>query len=293
MTTLAPLSQWEATAHSLHKAAQIPGAIRLLVLDPVPNYLEWSLVIRPEGLSTGPLPFGGEVLLDFAQCAMLYRPATGEPSAVSLLGQSQASVLEALLATMESQGQMLAAPANGRMPRTDALLAALEARGHVFTPKRADLADEAPLEIDPRLSADYSRVLYQIFTATARFRARLNGPMTAIVVWPEHFDLSFLWFASVQAIDRFPHMNFGFAPFSDDILRPYLYAYAYPMPDGFERLRLPPLARRHTEGWKGVVVPYDDLVRQSDPDTVIEDIFMAIYTLLSPSLVEQTLEKVR
>ena len=55
---------------------------------------------------------------------------------------------------------------------TDALLAALEARGHVFTPRRADLADEAPLEMDPRLSADYSHALDQIFTATARFRAR-------------------------------------------------------------------------------------------------------------------------
>ena len=42
-------------------------------------------------------------------------------------------------------------------------------------------------------------------------RARLNGPMTPIVVWPEHFDLSFLWFASAQATDRFPHMNFGCA----------------------------------------------------------------------------------
>jgi hypothetical protein len=55
---------------------------------------------------------------------------------------------------MESQGQTLVAPANGRMSCIDALLAALEARGHVFTPRRTDLADEAPLEIDPRLSAD-------------------------------------------------------------------------------------------------------------------------------------------
>src|SRR5919199_3220967 len=284
MTTLAPLSQWEATAHSLHKAAQIPGAIRLLVLDPVPNYLEWSLVIRSEGLSTGPLPFGGEVLLDFAQCAMLYRPATGEPSAVSLLGQSQASVLEALLATMESQGQTLAAPANGRMSRTDALLAALEARGHVFTPRRADLADEAPLEIDPRLSADYSRVLYQIFTATARFRARLTGPMTPIVVWPEHFDLSFLWFATERATDEFPHMNFGFAPFDAETERPYLYAYAYPMPDAFERLPLPTRAHWHTSGWRGALVPYHALAQAEHPEAEIEAICAAIYDVLSPTL---------
>src|ERR671936_784107 len=101
MTRLAPLSQWEATAHSLHKVAQIPGAIRLLVLDPVPNYLEMSLAIRPEGLSTGPLPFGGEVLLDFEQCAVLYKPPTREAIAVSLVGQSQASLLDAVLATME------------------------------------------------------------------------------------------------------------------------------------------------------------------------------------------------
>jgi hypothetical protein len=107
--------------------------------------------------------------------------------------------------------------------------------------------------------------------------------MTPIVVWPEHFDLSFLWFAGQQADDRHPHMNFGFAPFSDDLDRPYLYAYAYPMPERFEQLPLPEGATWHTEGWQGMVYPYDTLAASTDPDGQVEAIFAQIDATLAPS----------
>ena len=136
MATLAPLSHWENTAHSLHKAAQLLGAIRMLVLDPVPNYLELSLEICPEGLSTSLLPFGGEVILDFRRYALLSRPAAREPAVLPLAGNSQASLLETPLVTLEAQGHRLAARANGKLSRTEALLAALEARKHVFLAQR-------------------------------------------------------------------------------------------------------------------------------------------------------------
>src|SRR5919109_78870 len=73
-----------------------------------------------------------------------------------------------------------------------------------------ELTNDAPLLIDAHASADYAQALDRVFTATARFRARLTGLQTPIVVWPEHFDLSFLWFATERATDEFPHMNFGF-----------------------------------------------------------------------------------
>ena len=138
--------------------------------------------------------------------------------------------------------------------------------------------------VDPQVSGQYMDALYRIFTAVARFRARLTGPMTPIVVWPEHFDLSFLWFATDKATDEFPHMNFGFAPFDAETERPYLYAYAYPMPDAFERLPLPARARWHTSGWRGALVPYDALTAVEHPEAEIEAIGAAIYGVLSPTL---------
>ena len=41
------------------------------------------------------------------------------------------------------------------------------------------------------------------------------GPQTPIVVWPEHFDLSTLWFPTNDRSDEAPVMNFGFAPFDE------------------------------------------------------------------------------
>ena len=284
MTKLPALSNWESTSHSLHKAAQLLGALRMLVRDPVPNYLELALRIEPNGLSTDVMPSGDVVLLDFQQAALVYSPRDNQLGTIPLAGQSQASLLEALLSAMSERGRSVAPISNPGQSYTAALFAALDARGHRFKPNPSDLTDELPLEVDPNVSAAYSEVLYRVFTAIARFRARLTGPMTPIVVWPEHFDLSFLWFATERATDEFPHMNFGFAPFDDQSAQPYLYAYAYPMPEGFERLPLPSLAQWHTEGWKGVVVPYDELARLEDPEAEIERICAGIYEVLMPTL---------
>ena len=105
-----------------------------------------------------------------------------------------------------------------------------------------------------------------------------------MVVWPGHFDLSFLWFATDNATEKGPHLNFGFAPFSDGLPRPYLYSYAWPLPAGFSASSLPPMAYWHTIGWTGVVVPYDELVKVADPEAVIEETFTEIYKTLSGGL---------
>lgn len=284
MTKLPALSDWEQTSHSLHKAAQLLGALRMLVRDPVPNYLELAMRIESNGLSTDVMPSGDVVLLDFRQAALVYSPRDNKPVTLPLIGQSQASLLESLLNAMATLGQPVVSKSNAGQSYTAALFAALDARGHRFKPNPSDLTDDQPLMVDTGVSAAYGEVLYRIFTATARFRARLTGPMTPIVVWPEHFDLSFLWFATERATDEFPHMNFGFAPFDAQSTRPYLYAYAYPMPEDFERLPLPPLARWHTEEWKGVMVPYDELAQLEDPEAEIEQICTGIYEVLMPTL---------
>jgi hypothetical protein len=284
MTTLPTLINWKQTSHSLHKAAMLLGAIRQLVRPREANYLELALRVEPNGLSTDRLPTGGSVLLDFTQAALVYTCPDGERHpAIALAGHSQVALLEALLREMADHGEALATPQPGQS-YVAAFLAALDSNGHVFKPKPGELTSDAPLVVDPSVGADYARVLYSVFTAAARFRARLTGQQTPIVVWPEHFDLSTLWFPANDRSDAAPVMNFGFAPFDAATERPYLYAYAYPMPAGFETLPLPTPATWHTEGWKGLFVAYDDLARADDPEALIESLFGRVYELLAPSL---------
>ena len=194
--------------------------------------------------------------------------ADGAP--IALHGHNQRSLLES---TLEK---------TGIAPDLHAFTAGLEARG--VKVDAADLLDETPLQIDARQAADYGQVLWHVFTAMSRFRARLNGSMTPAIVWPHGFDLSTLWFATPTALESAPHMNYGFSPFDRAGNGAYLYAYAYPMPEGFEQLPLPDGARWNTQGWNGMILPYTETVGHDDPEALIESALEAVHATLAPTL---------
>ena len=283
VTTLPDLTGWEDTAHSLHQVVPFLGLFRMLELERVPSYLEISTVIKPQGLSTGRLPSGHEVLLNFSEARLEYHSAKGEITNFILNGQSQATLLETLVKVVIQQTPALFPDLSANTNPVDTFYAALVARNHPFLPKLEELTNSEPLEIEPKFSATYAEALYSIFSATGRFRNRLSGALTPVVVWTEHFDLSFLWFPG-EVDENAPQMNFGFAPFSSDQPRPYLYAYAYPMPKEFEKLPLPAGAVWNTTPWQGLVFPYDELMKQSDPEAVVEQTFLTVFEELAPSL---------
>ncbi len=272
---------WSQTAHSLHRAAQILGAIRMFTRTPVENYLELGLRIEAFGLSSEPLPLGGNVELNFVRGEVIVSSSSGQRQSILIGGQTQASLLEKVLETLHSQGQALVQAKDGSFGM--AFLDALHAKHHSLDGS-LEITNTDRLVVDAKLSANYARVLWSAFTATSRWRSRLSGFVTPVVVWPEHFDLSTLWFATDQHNERGNHMNFGFAPFDTEFSQPYLYAYAYPMPDGFETLPLPTGAIWHTEGWKGMVIPYGVLEQSGDPEALVESVFEAVHQTLAPSL---------
>jgi hypothetical protein len=167
-----------------------------------------------------------------------------------------------------------------------AVLEMLAEEGHDVHLNREKLADQTPFHVDEHLAEEYAEALYSVFTAAARFRARLFGPQTPLVVWPHGFDLSFIWFAGAGSDERQErHMNFGFSPGSAGFERPYLYAYASPSPSNLAEIALPALVNVILQPWKGVFVHYDDLVDVADPQAVIEELYDGIYRALSPSVV--------
>jgi hypothetical protein len=280
--TLPALPNWEPTAHQLHKAAQLLGTLRLLCLKHVPNYLELAMKIVPEGLSTDVLPGGSEVVLDFHKVAMLIKSPAAEDHIIPLAGHNQATLFAALVEALQTSelASLLDSTSEGSI--IDRLFSAIQAGSFAVTPKREDLTDTQSFEIDPKLSSTYGSALYAVFTGVARFRARLAGMMTPVVVWPEHFDLSFLWFAGEQPDDYKPHLNFGFAPFSPGFPLPYLYTTAYPLPTGYQGPILPNYATWNTAGWNGVVVPYDTIAQAVDRVSFVEDACLTIYKALLP-----------
>jgi hypothetical protein len=260
--SLPALHDFDQTRASLHRAAQVLSAVRKAVTPPLPNALRLSVYPVAQGVTTGPLSTGGDLLLDFIERALVYRQP-GEPAlSIALEGHTQASLAGALLALLAEEG-------------------------HDIDTDGDSTADTAPLVIDAATAADYARALYAVFTATARFRARLFGPQSPVVVWPHGFDLSTLWFAGRGADEHSdPHMNFGFSPASPGFDRPYLYAYAYPLPAGFYDVALPALIQPVREPFKGYVVRYDDLAGLADPEAAVENLFSEIQRAVAPLMQE-------
>jgi Family of unknown function (DUF5996) len=258
---LPALFNWQPTRDSLQRAAQVISAVRAEVTPPLPNAMRLSLNVTPEGLSTGPLPFGGDLALDFTDLSIAYRQPGETAARLSLKGHSQWSLAGAVLNLLAEEG-------------------------HDIRLNRDKLADQSPLHIDAHTAEEYADTLFSVFTAAARFRARLFGPQSPVVVWPHGFDLSFLWFAGAGSNEhQDKHMNFGFSPGSPGFERPYLYSYASPNPAGLADVPLPILAHVNTQPWTGIVVHYDDLVNTNDSEAVIEALYSEIYRAVSPLLV--------
>ncbi len=277
---LPSLSHWDDTAHSLHRAAEPLGDLRQLIREHTGSWLELALKIEPDGLSTEKLAAGGEVVLNFRRAAMIYRPASGAESVIPLAGHTQASLMQALLeriAPADLQSKLVSA-SNDNLPQ--ALADALAAEGH-----RGRTFSDAPLlTIDAQQASDYAAALHTIFIGVARFRARLNGHLTPVVVWPEHFDLSTLWYRDGDMDETKAQINVGFAPFSAGFPRPYLYVTAYPLPKDQPLPALPSPAYWTTEGWTGVVVDYDVIRTQPDPAQFVERICLEIFDAVRPLL---------
>src|SRR5215813_11080846 len=93
---LPKLAQWDDTRTGLHQAAQVLDMIRIHVVEPLPNALQHSLRVTPQGLTTRIMPFGGELQLNFARQILIYTQP-GIQAAIPLKGHTQRSLADAAL----------------------------------------------------------------------------------------------------------------------------------------------------------------------------------------------------
>jgi hypothetical protein len=252
------LANWDATRVGLHQAAQVLNAIKVPSVERQPNARHHSLTPDGASLRTGKLNFGGELRLDLLApegAAIIY---AGDKTGfvVPIHGQTQQSLLQTVLAELAKLG-------------------------HSVTPRMDSIEFDEPIHLDNHLVGEYAITLESIYVEMARFRGRLAGMMSPIVLWPHHFDMAFLYFLAGQDEHSDPHINFGFSPESPGFPRPYFYVYRYPMPDGLLGAPLPEVAYWHNSGWTGVVIEYDAFIKTFNHERRLAYWLHDIYEILS------------
>lgn len=219
----------------------------------------WHASLRPSltGVTTGVIYTGStpfEIELNLRESALLVCTATGEPLRIELRGQpaaeSAAAVREFLVTAGLSEQQANAADTANKLDR--------ESEFPNYSTEQAN---------------KLARALSAVTASLVSFRAGIREEASPIGIWPHHFDLAMLWLPGDKVIGQDPNneeyadkqMNFGFTFGDDGIPEPYFYITAYPLPEAFAALELPPGTEWQSEGFTGAVLTYRRLLDASDP----------------------------
>lgn len=256
-----PLVEWQATRDSLMGYAQVVGKIRRAMTPYQRHWFHVNLRASALGLTTTPIQSGNiafEMMLDF----------TGHQLVIST-----------------SQGDWAEVDLNGYSPREfcDDVVHALEDMGIDVSVDRDQFSDEDGT-YDPDYVEDQWQVISQVDLVLKEFIGQVRGRKGPVSLWPHHYDLAVLWFSGRLVPGQDPddeevadeQMNFGFSTGDSGIPDAYFYITAYPWPDGLETISISSPARLQTNGWKGFVMRYAELITVDNPRETLLNFFQTV-----------------
>lgn len=243
------LADWRGTRDALHAYSRLIGGIRRGMTPPAKHWWHITLSVSARGLTTTPIPADGmsfELILNPVQGEVEISTSEGGETKISLHGQSQQSLHEAIVSTLADLGV--------RCSVSVALT-------------------EADYEYVSDSAARYWRALSQIDTIYKEFKGTLREETGPVQLFPHHFDVSLNWFsgrlipgtdpADAESSDE--QMNFGFVTGDASISEAYFYATAFPQPERLTEAPLRDGAFWQTEGFTGAILMYQQLVDSDDP----------------------------
>lgn len=258
--SLPSLANWDATRDALHEIALVLGAIRVASSDPLPNDLHFSLDVLADGISTAGMRYGGELQFDIKSLQLKFVRGDCVVFRLDVIGLSQITLLRRLLACFGDCGYRI-------------------------RPSMKHVTSETEFAIDGAAAESYALALNAAYTDLARFRAKLRGYMTPLVLWPHHFDLAFIWFPTDKTDEQTdPQIAYGFAPCSPGLERPYYYAYAWSEPTGYLDFPLDAPAQAIREGYIGLYAGYDALRGVAQRDALLEKMLLSYHQSASAKL---------
>ena len=229
----------------------------------------WQLTVQPsiKGISTGLVQAGidFELEIELAQDRLRGQVAGGEEFSEPLTGRPAAELAERVQVFLLDNGidpELIPAD-KGRQRDTRA------------TP-----------DYSVEIAASLGATLRSVKAAFSIFQAGIREETSPIQLWPHHFDLGMLWLPGGKIPGQDPaneeyadkQMNFGFTFGDEGIPEPYFYITAYPLPDAFPGLSLPPGTKWYTEGFNGAVLTYRSLLENTNPADYLVELWNDLLT---------------
>lgn len=261
-----PYAAWSATCDTLHGHSQVLGKLAVGLAPPEPQLQHAALRLTARGFETLPLP----------------APDRSGAIVVALDLHAHETTLE------HSDGRRRAVPLTphrsvGQVTRA-VLGAVREMVGPVaFDPRPQETPWSTPLDeddehatYDPDQIAAYFDAAVRAAAVLAEVRAPYRGRATPVNAWWGSFDLAVSLFSGRPAdpgSSDFIRRNamdaeevaVGWWPGDSRYPNAAFYAYAHPVPTGYETGTLEPSQARWEAALGEYVLDWDDVVRADDP----------------------------
>lgn len=275
-----PLQPWAGTCVAMHIYCQIVGKYRLAHTPWINHSWHATLYVTANGLTTGLIPDGGGVTIDFdlkRQCVVVS----------SAQGEQQAFALDELTVAEFDHRFKEAVSLIGGNPTYNGL------------PNEMPLAvpfgqDNAPRPWDASAVQRYHRALVSVKSVFEAFRTGFLGKVSPVHLFWGSFDLAVTRFSGSRAplhpggIPNLPDAvtreayshevsSAGFWPGGGGIEEPCFYSYAYPSPAGFADYPVEPAGSRYDLELGEFILPYAAVQSAADPATVLMQFLQSTY----------------
>ncbi len=244
-----PTAEWAKTRETFAGYVRLVAAIRQSLLEPHALWWNSSLRVTHGGLTTGPMAaHGAEIELKFLMRThqLIIK---GADHRIPIEGQALTQFRDELLDTLAAVG---VEPGIDRSRFTG--------------------ARKRPYDGD---AVEHFHTALRFFNGIfADFAKEQRGETSPVQFWPHHLDLAVTWFTGrlVEGVDPADEenareqMTFGFSPGGDlGQKAPYIYAYAYPSPEGLTAQPIPAGGKWLEGEWTGAIMAYETITEAVEP----------------------------
>jgi hypothetical protein len=270
-----PYESWQDTRHLLHMGTQMAGKI-MLRLNPFIN--EWWQVayrLSATGLTTGPIHCQSgafQIDFDFSAHELQVRTSDNHRRALSLSGQSVASLYAGLMAQLESL-------------EIDVEINTIPDEVQTRTPFEED---EQVRDYDAGAPKRWWNLVLGANDVLGLHRSSFVGKSSPIQFWWGSFDLNYTRFSGkfnspspgmsrmMRIAEDQENISAGLWPGNSKLGGPAFYAYAFPTPPGLSESVIPKPGFFDTDLGE-FVLRLDDAIASADPDATIVQFLQSTY----------------
>ena len=280
-----PYAAWKDTLETLHLWTQIAGKVRLALTPWLNHSWHVALYVNARGLTTGPIPLGGETLqrelqidFDFIDHVLWLRTSDGHFRQVML---RPVPVAEFYGEVMHALSELGVSVRINEMPN--------EIPGAVRFPD-----DRVHASYDSDAANRHFRVLLAAQRVFSHFRTAFLGKASPVHFFWGSFDLAVTRFSGRTAPahpggvpnlpddvarEAYSHevSSAGFWPGGGPIDYPAFYSYAYPAPEGFAAAKVKPAEAFFSKELGEFLLPYDAVRTAAKPEAVLMDFLQSTY----------------